>query len=328
MPEPFVFPCRRWGVVALLVLLVHGFAACAAPARPKPRPQAPRPTPTAARPAPAEADVGRILAGTWLRQRGPQSEGFRLHPDGSLELVRVAPLQGISWRVEGRRLFLRMRALRDGDLYEDELFLRRLTDRSLVVEAGDSFFAGSYERYRSAAPAPSASPTPARAPTGRDLTEPMRLQRIDPKTLADHRSWSAVVAALGGCGERLNRSLCPRYYSDTARTTLLVEVCQPVQGFDPGVHIFDDLGFRSSYPWFDSGFGRFVCDNRCDDPDLCVYDVTAIEALGRPTEMVHRFSIARVAGWVRLALGADGSVRGIERKIYSDGREKQPTPQP
>lgn len=307
--------------MALLGVATLVFAACAPQAKPKPRPKPATPPPArTSSGTSSDPEVSRFLAGTWLRATPEHSEGFRLHADGTLELVRIAPLQGVSWRIEGRRLFLRMRGVRDGDLYEDELYLRRLTDRSLVVDAEDSHFRGAYERYRTAS-APSPSPTPVAAvAAGRDLNEPIRLQPIDPQTLEGHSAWSVAVADLANCGETLNRSVCPRFYSDAGRTTLLIEVCQGNRTVPSGIHLYDDLGFRSSYPWFDSGYGRFVCENSCDDPGACVYDVTALESLGRPTEMVHRFSYAGVAGWVRLRLGADGSIRGTERKIYSGGR--------
>jgi len=268
-------------------------------------------------PAAAAPDIHKHLVGVWWRAHGKRTQALRLEADGSLELTGVPPLRGIGWRVDGRKLIMRMRAVKSGDLYEDELYLRRLTDRTLHVEAGDSYFAGTYKRRRDAAltdeKPPVAAPLPP--PVGRTLTSPIVLRRVAGEELAPRDTWLELVADLGTCDQQLNRNLCPRFYSDEQASLLIVEVCEKGRQLPEGVSIIDSLGSVASFPWFDRGFGRFACENDCSSTGSCRYEVVATSQRGMPTEMVYRFDIGPTWGWVRLQLGRAGAVKVIEHRI-------------
>lgn len=273
-------------------------------------------------------DVAKHLVGPWWRAHEGRTQGLHLRPDGRLELIGVPPLRGLDWRVEGRRLFLRMRAVRSGDLFEDELFLRRLTDRTLFAEARDSYFAGAYKRRRddvlAAPPSEPERPAPAQPRpvieakppvAGKALERSVVLRRIAPDTLAPRDAWLDLVADLPGCAQSLNTNFCPRFYADQEQSLLLVEVCEEGGRLAAGVHILNADGAIASYPWFDASFGRYACETGCNGPDSCRYEVTATTPTGRPTEVVYRFDIGPSWGWVRLQIGPGEAVRVVEHKV-------------
>lgn len=301
-----------------LALACAALAGCSA--------RAPQPATAESARASRAPDVEKHLVGPWWRARDGRTQGLHLRPDGRLELIGVAPLRGLDWRVDGRRLVLRMRAVANDDLYEDVLFLRRLTDRTLVVEADDSWFAGSYKRRRDDALAPppgdgdrpprkaAPAPTPAAAP-GRPLAQPIVLRRTAVDALAPREAWGAIAEAAAACAQGLNQNLCPRLYADAEQSVLLVEVCRAGGPLGVGVHFVSPEGAVASYPWFDASFGRFACENGCSSADACRYEVTATTPTGRPTEAVYRFDIGPSWGWVRLQFGPGDAVRVLEHRV-------------
>ncbi len=286
----------------------------------------PGPQPVKSKETPAAVDVREHLSGMWWRVHQTRTQGFRLHANGDLELVGVPPLRGVAWRARGRALVLRMRSAA-GDLYEDELYLRRLTNRTLVVEARDSYFAGTYKRRPAdvtTAPDPSSrSPYPtgtpaaptAAAPSDTTLERPIVLRRVRDESLPQRPPWQPYLDDLSECDEALNGNVCPRFYTDAPPSLLLVEICQDDRRLRRGIHVVDLLGNVESYPWFDEGFGRFACENACDSDGGCRYEVNAVTPTGKPTELTYRFEIASTWGWVRMALGPQGRVRVTESRI-------------
>jgi len=308
-------------ILALIFLMLAG--GCATQAT-----QGPRRTSETASSVPAP-DVRKHLIGPWWREHRSRLEGLRLGSDGKLEVVGVHEMRGAAWRVDGRKLFVRMRDTENGDLYEDELYIRRLTDRTLIVEAGDSYFAGTYGRHRPTDVQFEPRPQPvSQAGATRDgqvgdtsgaesfvTGERVVLRAVTAEALEPRGAWLTVVADLANCGQQLNRSSCPRFYVDEAASLLAVEVCQPGRILAEGVHFIDKRGGQASFPWFDTGFGRFVCDNGCNQGTGCRYEVTARSASGRPTEVMYHFEVGVTYGWVRLRLGSDGSVQVIGREL-------------
>lgn len=291
---------------------------------------------TAPRPEARQPDVRKHMVGVWWRAHRARVEGIQLAGDGRLGLSAVPYLRGLTWRIEGRKLHLQMRDDDTGLVYDDELYIRRLTDRTLIVEADDSYFAGTYQRSRDTvaahvAPAgePAATgtigppPVDAHAPAPAILDvaaagtaiDPLVLHSVAAEAVPPRGGWLTVLADLAACGQQLNRSLCPRFYVDERARMLAIEICQPDRTLAEGMHFIDAHGARTSVPWFDPGFGRFLCDNGCGTG--CRYEISATAADGRPTEAVYRFEMGATWGWVRLQLGADGTVRVLDRNLRS-----------
>lgn len=267
-------------------------------------------------------DVRRHLTGIWWRAKGPRVQGLMLHDDGRLELLQVGALDGSSWRLEGRRVHLRMTDPANQDVYEDELFIRRLTDRTLLLEAADSYFSGTYKRKRKDVAPADLPMRPAPLPVSdHQLAESIELRSVAREAMPQREAWLARMDAIGDCEQVLNTNNCPRFYTDRHARLLLVEICQDEATFGPGIHLLNDLGSVASYPWFDPGFGRFICDHKCDTPEACYYRVTAAEENGRPTELVYDFDIGATFGEIRYRLGRDGDIRVIYRKIDEEPLE-------
>lgn len=315
---------------AVLIALVLSAAVIGCPTQPV-RP-AGRDT---AAPAP---DVRKHVLGVWWRAHRGRVEGLQLGVDSRLALSGVPYVRGVGWHVDGRKLFLGVRDEVSALDYDDELYIRRLTDRTLIVEAGDSYFSGTYHRSRDAAAAElgvgvGAKPLAAEraairadndgtrpaefgAPAGSTAIDPLVLRAVDAEAVPPRAAWLTPLAELAQCAQQLNRSLCPRFYADEPASLLAIEVCQPDPNWGAGLHFVDARGERSSYPWFDEGFGRFACEYGCQGSG-CRYEVAALAADGRPAEVVYRFEVGATWGWVRLQLGADGTVRVIGRELRS-----------
>lgn len=315
-------------LLLLLLLVLATSAGC--PLQPSAAPR----TGTEAASAGKAPDVRKHLVGPWWRAHRGRAEGIDLRSDGKLSLSGVPYLRGSAWRVAGRSLHVRLRDEESGLIYEDELYIRRLTDRTLIIEAGDSYFSGTYQRDRdaiaiprgaqpaaaAAAPATAAATGPTwpeeTATTQRDgSVAPIFLRAVAADDVTPRGGWLTVLADLAACDQQLNSSLCPRFYLDDAADLLAIEVCQPGRSLPEGLHFIDARGLRASFPWFDPGFGRFYCDNGCRSPEGCRYEVVTRSAGGRPHEVIHRFEIGAMWGWVRLRLGADGDVQVIGREI-------------
>lgn len=93
------------------------------------------------------------IEGLWLRpvggdgQAGGQGgkEGFYLHEGGSLELVGIASMNGLGWKVEGNELVLTTNTDRYTDPVLVKYTVENLTDKTLVIKA-DDYLSGSYEK--------------------------------------------------------------------------------------------------------------------------------------------------------------------------------------
>lgn len=286
-------------------------------------------------PAPTP-DVRKHVLGVWWRAHRGRVEGLQLGVDSRLALSGVPYVRGIGWHVEGRKLFLGVRDEASARDYDDELYIRRLTDRTLMVEAGDSYFSGTYHRSRDTAAAELGAGAEASAEERAAIRadnvgtrgaefgaraasapiDPLVLRAVDAEAVSPRAAWLTPLAELAPCAQQLNRSLCPRFYVDAAASLLAIEVCHPEGNWGAGLHFVDARGERSSYPWFDEGFGRFACEFGCQGSG-CRYEVTALAADGRPAEVVYRFEVGATWGWVRLQLGADGTVRVIGRELRS-----------
>ena len=93
------------------------------------------------------------IEGLWLRpvggggEAGGQGgkEGFYLHEEGTLELVGIASMNGLGWKVQGNELVLTTNTDRYPDPVEVKYTVENLTDKTLAIKA-DDYLSGSYER--------------------------------------------------------------------------------------------------------------------------------------------------------------------------------------
>ena len=123
-------------------LLVLALGACAAP-----KPAAP---PPAHPPAPVVAP----LSGTWMRPIGSGvagREGMSFAADGSLGLLGIHTMSGLTWRVEGETLIVTTNSGRDPAPIESRLRIEELGADRLRLAADAAYLAGSYQRDDAAA---------------------------------------------------------------------------------------------------------------------------------------------------------------------------------
>ncbi len=93
------------------------------------------------------------IEGLWLRPIGGDGEaggqggkeGFYLHEGGSLELVGIASMNGLGWKVEGNELVLTTNTDRYTDPVPVKYTVENLTDKTLAIKA-DDYLSGSYEK--------------------------------------------------------------------------------------------------------------------------------------------------------------------------------------
>ena len=93
------------------------------------------------------------IEGLWLRPIGGDGEtggqggkeGFYLHEGGSLELVGIASMNGLGWKVEGTELVLTTNTDRYTDPVPVKYTVENLTGKLLVIKA-DDYLSGSYEK--------------------------------------------------------------------------------------------------------------------------------------------------------------------------------------
>ncbi len=91
------------------------------------------------------------IPGLWLR--GVENdiggaggrEGFYLHEDGTLELVGIASMNGLNWKVEGKELILTTNTDRYREPVEVKYTIEKLTDKTLAIKS-DDYLSGKYER--------------------------------------------------------------------------------------------------------------------------------------------------------------------------------------
>ena len=106
--------------------------------------------------AAALAEDGTVVTassvqGLWLRQIGGGSageggkEGFYLREDGTLELVGIASMNGLGWKVTGKELVLTTDTDRYPEPVEVKYTVENLTDKTLVIKA-DDYLSGTFEK--------------------------------------------------------------------------------------------------------------------------------------------------------------------------------------
>lgn len=104
----------------------------------------------------AHAGEGRpitssAISSLWLRPIGGGSaggsgkEGFFLHEDGTLELVGIASMNGLSWKLTGKELVLTTSTDRYPKPFEVKYAVGKLTDKTLTLKV-DDYLSGTFER--------------------------------------------------------------------------------------------------------------------------------------------------------------------------------------
>ena len=94
------------------------------------------------------------LSGTWMRPIGSGvagREGVSFAPDGSLGLVGIQIMSGISWRVEGDALIVTTSSPHSAAAVESRLHIEELGAERLRLSADAEYLAGSYQRDDAAA---------------------------------------------------------------------------------------------------------------------------------------------------------------------------------
>ncbi len=97
------------------------------------------------------AAASSAISGLWLRQIGGGQageggkEGFYLHEDGTLELVGIASMNGLNWKVAGKELVLTTNTDRYPEPVEVKYTVENLTDEALVIKA-DDYLSGTFEK--------------------------------------------------------------------------------------------------------------------------------------------------------------------------------------
>jgi len=126
----------------LLLLAALGLAGCAAKHGPPPA--------AAAHAAPVVAP----LSGTWMRPIGSGvagREGMSFAADGSLGLVGIHTMSGLTWRVEGDALIVTTSSGRSAEAVESRLHIDELGAERLRLSADAEYLAGTYQREDGAA---------------------------------------------------------------------------------------------------------------------------------------------------------------------------------
>lgn len=93
------------------------------------------------------------IEGLWLRPVGGDGEaggqggkeGFYLHDGGSLELVGIASMNGLGWKVEGSELVLTTNTDRYPEPVAVKYTVESLTGKTLVIKA-DDYLSGTFEK--------------------------------------------------------------------------------------------------------------------------------------------------------------------------------------
>ena len=91
------------------------------------------------------------LQGLWLRPMGGEGggqggkEGFYLHEDGILELVGIASMNGLDWKVEANDLTMTTNTDRYPDPVAVKYTVENLTGKSLIIKA-DDYLSGTFEK--------------------------------------------------------------------------------------------------------------------------------------------------------------------------------------
>jgi Lipocalin-like len=91
------------------------------------------------------------ISGLWLRPIGGGSggesgkEGFFLHEDGTLELVGIASMNGLGWKVTGKELVLTTNTDRYPKPARLKYAVVKLTDKTLTLKA-DDYLSGTFEK--------------------------------------------------------------------------------------------------------------------------------------------------------------------------------------
>jgi len=94
------------------------------------------------------------LSGTWMRPIGSGvagREGMSFASDGTLGLVGIRTMNGLTWRVDGDVLIVATNSGRDLEPNESRLHIDELTADRLRLSADGEYLAGTYERNDAAA---------------------------------------------------------------------------------------------------------------------------------------------------------------------------------
>jgi uncharacterized lipoprotein YbaY len=110
---------------------------------------APRAT-VAATSAGPPAPTAAVLAGGWVRPirsaATPGEEGFVLRPDGTLRLLGIYSMSGVSWRIDGDRLVLATNTDRYPEPRESRLRVEEVVNGRLVLGGAVDYLAGTWKR--------------------------------------------------------------------------------------------------------------------------------------------------------------------------------------
>jgi hypothetical protein len=83
---------------------------------------------------------------------------------------------------------------------------------------------------------------------------PLELSGISGRNLGKE-AWKAIFINSGEC----DGGGCPKFFTNTTQTFMLLEVCDPMEEYQPGIHLFLPNGEIKYYSWWEDFYGTQTC---------------------------------------------------------------------
>jgi hypothetical protein len=137
---------------------------------------------------------------------------------------------------------------------------------------------------------------------------PLTLSAVRGETLEGMR-WKEMYSEMGGC----QGGGCPLWYSDAARSLIVIEICDPNGISEPGLLLVDKNGKQRYYRWWNEDYGT----NTCHIEGKVTYQVEKLDEAGQVKELRLTYDLDPKYGEVLLELGEGEEPFVLEEKSGS-----------
>lgn len=137
---------------------------------------------------------------------------------------------------------------------------------------------------------------------------PLELSAISGRDLGKD-AWQAIFMDAGEC----EGGGCPKFFTNTAQTFMLLEVCDPLDKYQPGIHLFLSNGEVKYYSWWEDFYGTESCHQE-GQADYTLEKMSETEAGPGVIELRLKYEFEERYGEYLLELGEDPEPFVLEEK--------------
>ncbi|VAW63436.1 hypothetical protein MNBD_GAMMA10-1068 [hydrothermal vent metagenome] len=109
-----------------------------------------------------------------------------------------------------------------------------------------------------------------------------------------------------------NTQPCAYVYTNSKKTSIIIELCQPVSGMKPGLYLLTDKVKPAYYNWFDKDVMQWACSEKSAMGNTSEYWGLRTAPGGEFSALIFNYYINASTGYYYLKLDKKGSIKTLD----------------